>query len=147
MDDIVKRWRLQGHVYLWRYKGDARNYPGWHLTADGPGCVSLLELIDLMGASRFSSEAQVPLSVPTEHQVGVPNAPLQHVPVRSLELYHSPTKVAPDHWQLTENAGRARLELGSEKLTELRQGISDIARHEGDYSIGAEGQELWFWWS
>src|SRR5688572_30111766 len=98
MDDAVKRWELRGHVYLWRYKGNARNYPGWHLTADAPACVALIELVDLMGGSRFSSSSPVPLSPPTEHQVGVPNAPLPHVAVEALELYHSPTKVTPDHW-------------------------------------------------
>jgi len=120
MDDSVKRWKLQGHAYIWRYQGNTRNYPGWHFTADAQGCVSLLELLDMMAASRFSSEAQVPLTVPTERQLGVPNAPLQYVPVNSLEIYHSPTKVTPDHWQLTENANRVRLEVGRETLGELR---------------------------
>jgi hypothetical protein len=147
MDDLVKKWKLQGHVYLWRYKGTARNYPGWHLTADAPGCASLLELLDAMGTSHFASETRVPLSVPTDRQVGVPNAPLEHVAAKSLELYHSPTKVAPRHWQLTEDADRVRLELGRELVTELRRGIADVVRRAGDYCIGAEGQELWFWWS
>jgi hypothetical protein len=146
MDDTVKRWRLQGDVYLWRYKGNARNYPGWHLTADTPGCASLLELIDLMRDSQFLSEAPIRLSQPTLRQISVPNAPLEHDPAKSLAVYHSPKLVA-DHWRLSENDGRVRLEVGHDSLSELRKGIADVARHEGDYSIGATGQALWFWWS
>ena len=147
MDDNVKRWQMRGNVYLWRYKGNARNYPGWHLTADEPGCAALLELIDLMRASQFSSEAPIPLSQPSPRELVVPNAPREHIPANSLTVYHSPTKLAADHWRLTENDSRVRLEVGHDGLSELRNGIADVARHEGDYSIGATGQELWFWWS
>ena len=147
MDDAVRRWRLQGNVYLWRYKGNARNYPGWHLTADAPGCASLLELIDVMRHSQFSSEAPIALSQPTPREIGVPNAPLEHVPATSLTVYHSPTKLAADHWRLTESNGRVRLEVGHDSLSELLNEIANVAHHEGDYSIGAIGQELWFWWS
>jgi hypothetical protein len=145
MDDSVKRWRLRGHVYLWRYKGNAQNYPGWHLTADVAGCGSLLELIDLIGTSRFSSQAKVLLSVPGHPQLSAPNAGLPYTAAKSLDLYHSPTKLAPDHWQLEEINGRVCLEFGRKGLIDFRQGIVDVARYEGDYSIGSAGQQLWFW--
>jgi hypothetical protein len=138
---------LQGNVYLWRYKGNARNYPGWHLTANAQGCASLLELLDQMRGAQFSSEPAIPLSAPTQRQIGVPNAPLQPVPMKGFQLYHSPTKLAADHWHLAESNERVRLEVGHENLSVLRKGIADVARHEGDYSIGPTGEELWFWWS
>ncbi len=147
MDDAVKRWTLQGHVYLWRYQGvGVRHYPGWHLTADAPGCTSMLELIDLMHASPFAGRASVPLTAPGDRELSVPNAGLPHTAAASFELYHSPTKVPPAHWRLVADDGRVRLEAGREALAEVRRGIADVARHEGDYSIGADGQELWFWW-
>lgn len=147
MDNAVNRWRLQGNAYLWRYKGNARNYPGWHLTADAQACASLLELIDQMRDSQFSSEAPIPLSAPSGREIGVPNAPLEHVAMKGFVLYHSPATLAAGHWHLAENNQRVRLEVGHDNLIAIQKGIGDIARLKGDYSIGATGQELWFWWS
>jgi hypothetical protein len=47
-DPTVARWKQQGRVYLWRYKENRKNYPGWHFTADAVACNALLELFELM---------------------------------------------------------------------------------------------------
>ena len=35
-----------GRVWLWRYPGAARHFPGWHMTADAAGAASLCDLLD-----------------------------------------------------------------------------------------------------
>jgi hypothetical protein len=145
MNEVVARWTLQGHLYLWRYKGDPRNYPGWHLTADADACQSLLGLIDSMQASEFSSRTEISLSTPTAVQFVLVNAPWQPVAAQSLTLSYYPSKFAPDHWRLVEDSGRVNLELGHQPLGDLRQGIVDVGRFKGDYCIGRDGEKLWFW--
>lgn len=145
MNDAVRQWRLSGNVYLWRYKGNARNYPGWHLPADTLACASLLDLIKLMSDSQFTSEVMLPLSPPTPREIRLPNAKFIHLPATLLLIYYSPIKLTADHWQLTESNGRVRLEVGSDHLSEFQKGIAGIVPHENDYWIGVSGQELWFW--
>jgi hypothetical protein len=147
MNDTVKRWRLHGHAHLWRYSGfGVRNYPGWHVTADAKACTSLLELIGLLQASPFSGRAIIPLTAPSALELSVPNASLRHTAATSFRLDYSPTTPSPDHWKLTADEGQVRLEVGSGTLAQLQQGVEDIARHKGDYCIGNDGEELWFWW-
>src|SRR5579872_5538090 len=45
-------WALRGTVFLWRYRENVKNFPGWHLAANPEGSLALLELF---GAVRESS--------------------------------------------------------------------------------------------
>ncbi len=147
MNEAVQRWKLQGRVYLWRYTGNARNFPGWHMNADSSACTSMMQLIDLMMSSSFTSKATLSLALPADVQLDVPNAPLKHRAATSLEILHSPRTMRYEHWLLTESGDQIHMELGREELGQFRKGIIDITHHEGDYCIGLDGQELWFWWS
>ncbi len=44
---MVKMLKQKGQIFLWRYKDNTRNYPGWHLCADCEGCQFVFEVLNL----------------------------------------------------------------------------------------------------
>ncbi|HWB20940.1 MAG TPA: hypothetical protein VG711_11615 [Phycisphaerales bacterium] len=145
MNEAVQKWRLVGNVYVWRYKGHTRNYEGWHMTADRAACTSLLELLALMTSSDYSAKVRVELTMPGPMQLGIPNAALKHRPAKEIQISYAPRKMNADHWHLVESKDALFLEVGRAMLCELRRGITDVSRNQGDYCIGPDGEELWFW--
>jgi hypothetical protein len=136
-----------GVVVLWRYTDNDRNYRGWHLTADGAGCVSLLALLDAFAADRVAGSRTVRISRPTASVLAVPNQrPSQWVSPSKLRLTFSLT---PSEWRFPASADQAELVIGADWLPKLRRGVADIANGQGDYRIGVldDGSlPLWFWW-
>ena len=144
-DEQVNKWRQQGRIYLWRYAGTSRNHSGWHMTADEVGCQSLLDLLDIMRDAQYAAKRTVQLTRPGEREL-TSGCSARPRPATRLELSHSKPKMAPAHWCLAVEGARVTLELGAERLEELREGIQGIPSGNGDYCIGDDGQELWFWW-
>jgi hypothetical protein len=155
-DPEVARWQQTGQVYLWRYTEGARDYPGWHMTADPTACTSLFELIDRMTSARWPSNVLISVSKPTGSLLRVPNNRGDTARCKSpesLRLKHS-REIDRDHWSLVLQDRILILTLGSGRLLQLRQGIADIASGHGDYAIGpgnlgvARDRDslLWFWW-
>lgn len=143
--NTLHAWRQTGTVSLWRYQGNQRNYPGWHLSADMAGCASLLVLLDALEEAGAGATRTVQLLAPMANVLRVPNnrgAELDAPSAVSLAMAE-----APDTWQWDLDGGRMRVQLGAACLQKLRKGIMDIAAGEGDYSIGgADMDRLWFWW-
>lgn len=44
----VERWKAIGTVYLWKYKGDPKDFSGWHIVADRAGALSCIDLFARM---------------------------------------------------------------------------------------------------
>ena len=133
-------------IALWRYLENERNYPGYHLTADGSGCQLLRDQISCM-LDRRTADAEVALSPATQRMLNVPNnrrGEARCVYFSSLWLHRS--EVAGD-LRMTESAGACQLLASLDFLAQMRAGIEDIGHGRGDYSIGDKnGQLLWFWW-
>lgn len=132
---------------LWRYLENQRNYPGWHLSADSVGCVSLLALLDAFTIDGTPSSRTLAIIPPTQTILAVPN--------NRSSSWISPTKLrisftsVPFEWCFTESADPAELSLGSDWLAKLRKSVAGIVDGVGDYSIGHSGGgslRLWFWW-
>ena len=144
MDDATAKWRQAGQVHLWRY---ATNSHGRHLTADEVACESLLHLLALMRVAEFTAKQTIALTPFAADELPAANFPGRFHTYRHWHLVHSKPKHAADHWQLTTDDNQITLEVGATRLDELRQGIENVRRGIGDYHIGTEGMELWFWWS
>lgn len=149
-DPQVDKWKQTGTVYCWRYRDNARNYPGWNIAADKEGCAELLSLIDLMEAAPYSSSKTIRLTPPTDDVLSVPNNRLgeaRWTAARSLSLRYPKGKVEPDHWDLEREGDTLTLSIGEAKLRELRSGVEDMMAGEGDWGIGESDEEiLFFWW-
>lgn len=144
MDDATAKWRQAGQAYLWRY---ATNSHGWHLTADDIACESLLHLLALMRDAEFTAKQTITLTPFTADELPAANFPGRFRAYRRWHLVHSKPKYADDYWRITADGEQVTLELGMARLDELRQGVENVRRGIGDYQIGTEGMELWFWWS
>jgi hypothetical protein len=155
MFNDVNSWRPGGRVYLWRYRDNTQNYPGWHLSADREGGLSLLALLALFEVTAESAHSTVPLSEPTPDVLTVPNNQDGRARVwapTKWRIAYEPQ--APDLWVFPHSTDPAILTLGSTYLPLLVRGVSDLTSGSGDYCIAsefreapAESRELWFWWS
>lgn len=145
-------WKQIGDVFLWHYPGGSRNYCGWHLTADKAGANSLMSLLDAFRACSEYRRRKVRLSAPTQAMLAVPNYQAKHQAGAALEIKYLPGDEHSSQWKLSAEGGRVTVALGHGKLMELRQGLQDVAKGEGDYAIGPadkadwESMCLWFWW-
>lgn len=148
------RWTQSGRIFLWRYCENTRNYPGWNLTADGEGCASLQELIDLFDGARWTCGQTIRLIRPNERVLCVPNnrgGKASWISRESLRLQYPKNKVPHEHWSLTFDQREVVLQLGARKLVDLRDGVSAIMNGRGDYAIGPDAESrfdeecLWFW--
>lgn len=142
-------WRQSGAISLWRYVDKLRpcNYAGWHLTANEDGRASLVSLLDAFESDNTDNSRTLTVVPPTSAILVIPNNwSSAWIAPEKLRLSFSTN---PSQWYFPESAGTAEFTFGSNWLTKLRQGITDISRGEGDYSIGvSEGGnlKLWFWW-
>ncbi len=159
-DPSVKRWRQSGKVYLWRYRDNSRNYPGWNMTTDVAGCSSLLELLDLIDAARWSCTAAIRVSRPTPeilNMVGNMAGAARWSSRGTFVLRVPKGKVTEDHWDVRVDARTVTLTLGVARLPEFRQAVIDLQQGEGDFGLGPpdesdlhdaafDRQCLSFWW-
>jgi hypothetical protein len=140
----TNKWKQSGTVYLWRYEENPKNYRGWHLTADSEGVRSLLELIDLMLKSNDEASRTIKTDIPTENELKVPNCKKKAISTTKIVLLNK--KDNSDYWSISEAPGVVTLEAGDKALGQLKDGLIDIQNNKGDYFIGENGHELWFWW-
>jgi len=141
-------------VYLWTYREGRHNYEGWHMTADADACDALLELLDLYSAARFTCRQVVPLRPPSPAVLGVPNNRGGWPRIRTCTewVIRYSLRTAFRAWSLTADARTATLDIGRDRIADLREGIVDIRAGLGDRSIGPDDhtlyddQCLWFWW-
>jgi hypothetical protein len=151
-DPAVSKWKQHGKVYLWRYRQPSRHWVGWHMTADDPGCESLLNLLGQMKAAQWPSQQYLAIDKPTPAVLAVPNyrdetwyAPAQ------WKLKFPKGQVADEFWSLTRAGSEVTLILGASKLVEVSEGVQAVRMGDGDYAIGPEDKENWteslsFWW-
>ena len=151
-DAHVERWRQRGRVFLWRYRGRPRNYPGWHFTADPQGNASFRELLDLMIASPYSSERVLSVTPPTKQVLSVPNY-WGPGPQTSLGWSIKTAKgdASKDEWRMEFVERKVRHTLGRVALADMIKGLEDISLGRGDYALPRnakiqDDQCLWFWW-
>lgn len=145
---LANLWKQSGHISLWRYTENERNYPGWHLNADLEGCQSLQALLEALAADGGGSRT-VTLTAPAKSQLGVPNnrsGRAAWVAPAKLRVAFSATA---SEWSFPADLDPAVLTVGSDWLAPLLEGVAGIPEGRGDYSIGGHNVgnlSLWFWW-
>lgn len=138
--------KQRGTISLWRYIENQRNFPGWQLNADGEGCASLIELIDVLRGNP-GDERTLRLSAPTPRQLAVPNN--RTAPWIAPQLWVIQHHPEAEHWRFTDDLESATLAAGARWLDLLREGVVGVQAKRGDYSIGGgrlRESRLWFWW-
>ncbi len=151
----IWKWRMQGNLYLWRFEGDLRNMPGWHLHVDDLASASIADLIDRMLASEKPCRKVVDI-VPERPLPVNPDSPWHAA--SQLVLIYAREEVEPNYWLAELMSSKLHLTLGTNKLQELKAGVIGVPLGKDDYAIGPNvnlakmtGRErwkhecIWFW--
>jgi hypothetical protein len=138
---------MAGRVCLWRYREHADRYPGFHLSADRPGCAQLLTLLGSFAKAKTPQIGNVVLDPVTPAVLSVPdnrNATIS--PYRHWDLLVDP-RFPPERLHSTVVNDRVRTELSLVQIESVAAGLGDMRERRGGYPIGdEEEQQLWFWW-
>ena len=136
-------------IYLWRYKENKRNYPGYHLTADTVGCDLLIHLAEELEKSESAITHEIELSPVNEKILAVPNNTRGNKTVVSFKFWNLvciPT-VKKAHFVYDDLYPTCTLELSPQQAGCIAEGVRDIKNGRGDYCIGGKNDHLlWFWW-
>ena len=136
-------------IFLWRYRENTRNYPGYHLTADRKGCAHLSDVLTTHEGTRRPMTNSVTLAPVTPEILSVPGnsrGDATAVALASLTLLTDPSY--PDEWfKISDNGSACSLELSRAQAGCVLEGVTDILRDKGDYCVGGDGDHvIWFWW-
>ncbi|MBB6365096.1 hypothetical protein FHR56_000209 [Xanthomonas sacchari] len=142
---LAHRWTQTGRISLWRYLENERNYPGWHLNADAPGCRSLVMLLDALAADGDGARV-IAITAPTRAELAVPNNRRGRAAWVAPEKLRLTVSTTDDRWSFPPDLAPAALDIGAAWLTVLRDGIDGIPKGRGDHCIGRGDLRLWFWW-
>ena len=132
-------------IALWRYLENERNYPGYHLTADSSGSQLLRDQISSM-LNRQTASVEIALAPPTQPVLEVPNNRRGQARCVFFSILRLQRSQRENEFKITENAGACQLLASLDFLAQIRAGVENISHGHGDYSIGAEREQLWFWW-
>lgn len=147
----TERYKISGKVYIWAYKDNYSNYPGWNFTANTKASENLSELLNLMSECELSTKKKIMLALPTQAQLNVPNnqnglAKWKSKPNLILNYKTSESK---NHWLISEIDNGIEIQFGKAKLNELQSAINEIPKGHGDFAISDKKNKniLFFWWN
>jgi hypothetical protein len=135
-------------IYLWRYHENRRNYPGFHLTADAQGCALLIAALEVSSTTTIDRTNRFELSRATSSVLSVPNNRGGTATFSSYSewVIECGAKLADGHQCFEITGSRCRLLVSPRRSAEILSGVMAIADGRGDYCIGDDDHELWFWW-
>ena len=134
----------RGSISLWRYTESTRNFSGWHLSANDDGAIALKSILHALQESGGTCTLTV--TRPSAAVLSVPNNRGGHAAWSAPNRWRICYQATADEWRFPPTGEPAVLTLGTTHLGQLVAGLDDILAGQGDYSIGIEGEELWFWW-
>jgi hypothetical protein len=134
--------KINGQVAMWRYRQARSGYRGFHTTADSAGAASMIRLFQRITA--VGDQAIVPLVAITPAMLAVPNNQQDHpVGHRHLTIRAA---VGEGIQRFIHSHATLTLEASLDAIEQLALGYRSVANHEGDFTIGPDEHNLWFWW-
>ena len=137
-------------IYFWKYQGNARNYPGYHLSLNNEAAEVISRRLRSCLSMKMERSVRIELMKPTDDLLSVPNNRINKSRSRNrlelsirfdgdVELLH-----------IVETPDTIVVELSPSKTNELLEGIAGLMIGENDYAMwgrGVEGVEtcIWFW--
>ena len=151
MNYQIDKYKITGKIYVWKFRENQRNFPGWNLTVNDECAMGLNRLFELMEQSEFPSKKSIKTTTPTYNQLRVPNnlngkAKWESKPTITLNYKKYENE---NLWEIIEEDDRIELRFGTAKMKELKKGINGIPKGEGDYGICDDQDEniFNFWWN
>ena len=140
----VYSWSQKGNIYLWRYEGNPRDYSGWHFSTDREGAKSLLNLLNAMLKSENDCTRTIKLSLTTTDVLDKVGCTDKAISSDKLKLRY---EIEEDiDWRISVANGGIEILFDKRWLKYLIKGVNDILVGKGDYYIGHDNNQLWFWW-
>ena len=148
MDQSIEKYKIKGIFYIWEFKEPNPNMKSWNFTADKFGCDSVIQLLQLMGGSKYPSQKIINATTPTDRQISVPNNRNSQWHSKNfieLKYLNSQSKV----WRLNSKSDTLEIVFDTPKLKELEQAIASLKAGNGDFAIGDDDDNniLYFWWN
>jgi hypothetical protein len=147
MDSQFAKFKFNGQLFLWKYRDNIRNYPGWNISLDPAGCDSFLSLLDLMEQSEYSSLVSFFVNEPSQEHLNIANRGARYKICKRIKLNHK--KQPDDLWHMNESTSALTITFGLPKLQELKESIEKVQSGDGDFAITekkeSEENILYFW--
>ena len=136
-------------ICIWRFTSGNRR--SWHLSADRTGCARLITRIDRLLKSRGPASETIAIAAATRAVLSVPNNPSgqrvrETASPERLTLTYQGSAGDPEAFAIDADGPIATMHTGRAPLETLREGVADMSRGQGDWSMGSSEAELWFWW-
>lgn len=137
-------------TYFWKYQGNARNYPGYHLSLNAESAEAISERLNSRLSMQMERSIKFNLIKPSEAVLSVPNN-RRH---QALSKSHLELSIRFDEdsefLQISETSDVVSVELSKSKTKELLDGIKGLMTGENDYAMWGENQSgakicIWFW--
>ena len=137
-------------IYFWKYQGNTRNYPGFHLSLNKEAADTITERLRSRLSMQMERSVIFDLMVPTDDLLSVPNNRNHkaHSKNRLENSIRFDAKI--EHLQIKETSDAFDVELAPSKTNELLVGIERLMMGENDYAMrGGHSQGnttcIWFW--
>lgn len=137
-------------TYFWKYQGNTRNYPGFHMSLNKKAAETIAERLRSRLSKRMERPVRFDLMVPTDDVLSVPNNRNHKAHSKdSLEIsIRFDAKI--EHLQIKETSHAFDVELSPSKTNELLVGIEGLMMGENDYAMRGEDSQgditrIWFW--
>lgn len=144
MDTEINKYKIVGQITFWKFIENSKNYPGWNICTDDKGRNSLISLFEKMGKSEYPSKKEIKLNTPIElNQSWIKTNGTYKV---ANTVVFSNNKFSPDLWELQVDDSRLIINLGHNKLVELKTHLVNQAFDES-ISCGLNNYDnlLSFW--
>ncbi len=139
MTNSIYQWSQRGHIYLWKYLSNTKNFPGYHMSWDEEGKSSLLSLLECMAAQPEGESRSINLSAPSKEILLVPNNGVDVSTKKSIKVFLSVES------KLEEVGGRYLLYLTSSLVNRFVDEARSV-KSGREVSLVVGDKVLNYWW-
>ena len=141
MIEEAYKWKKNGHIFLWSFLFNTKNFPGYHMSFDEQGRESFIMLLRKLKKSSVRIDRTVELSHPTVDVLMVPNNGQDISTRRSVKIIFDEINI-PNFGAGSDNY---ELRANSLLLSELEERLMSVqSGRESSLKIGEH--ILNFWW-
>ena len=147
-------------LWVWRYLENQRNYPGLHLTAKPESCAVLLDVVATLRAEGAGRKRTINLRKLRAADEAKITGGQKYREFSKLNLRLAEPSTALRFMSARHAADVVDVEFSPDYINLFEEGLRDVARGQGDYSIGPPmgrrarkalpsrdraSLRLWFW--
>jgi hypothetical protein len=147
-------------AWCWRYKENTRNYPGLHFTATAKACDAICKCLTQLRREPPPAHRTIPLKMlnPSDEQKVSGGQAFDSFPRLRISLQNQSDKLSQMSFRVQD--ARVYFDFTERWLSEFEQGLANVKRGVGDYSIEPDENKcdgkplgqldrksecLWFW--